>query len=677
MTSIKNKIDKLRKNILKYQYFYHTLDQSIVSDAEYDYLLHQLYNLESKNKELITLDSPTQKVGANLSNKFKKIKHFSPMLSLENTFDINGYLTFEKRIKKLINIERTMSLCCELKIDGIAISIIYEEGILVRAATRGDGFKGENVTANVRMIESIPLKLEGTDIPKRLEIRGEVFMLKSDFIKLNQKYNMNQNKSFSNPRNAAAGSLRHINPKITAKRKLRFSCYGCYFFAEDNQELTTHYKRLMKCLSWGLPVNKEIVLSSSYIEVIEFYKKFEKKRKSLEFDIDGIVIKVNSIELQNKLGFNTKSPRWAIAFKFFSAERITTLNDVKFQVGRTGSITPVAYFDPVYISGVMISKASLHNKSEIERLNLHVNDSVIICRSGDVIPKLLSVIQITRCNNAKKIIFPKFCPVCNTKLLENAEEKIIRCHAGLTCDAQKKKSLYHFFSKKSLYVIGLGPKIINELIQKGLVKNPIDFFYLKNFDLTKLQNVGNKKSINIINSIHECKKTTFKRFIYALGIPGVGETVSEKIANYFTKLDELMNADILKLNYIEGVGKIISNNIFNYFSIISNRDMVNELIIKVGIFWKDQDQYEFDMKKTYFFHKKIVLTGVFNSFSRMELKRILINLGAKILNNISQKTDCLIYGKNFGSKFFKAKNLNIKMINEEELKSLILLNSTK
>ncbi|QCI22532.1 NAD-dependent DNA ligase LigA [Buchnera aphidicola] len=674
MTSTKNKIDKLRKNILKYEYFYHTLDESIVSDAEYDYLLHQLYNLELKNKELITSDSPTQKIGANLLSKFKKIKHFFPMLSLENTFDINGYLTFEKRIKKLINIDVAVSLCCELKIDGIAISIIYEEGILVQAATRGDGFQGENVTANARMIESIPLNLKGVDIPKRLEVRGEVFMLKSDFIKLNQNNKMNQNKIFSNPRNAAAGSLRHINPKITAKRKLRFSCYGCYFFKENNEELTTHYKRLMRCSSWGLPVNKDILLCSNYIEVIEYYKKFEKKRKSLEFDIDGIVIKVNSIELQNKLGFNTKSPRWAIAFKFFSAERITILNDVKFQVGRTGSITPVAYFDPVYISGVMISKASLHNKSEIERLDLHAHDSVIICRSGDVIPRVLGVIQTIRCKNAKKIVFPKFCPVCNTQLLENIEEKIIRCHAGLTCDAQKQKSLHHFFSKKSLYVIGLGPKIINELIQKGLVKNPIDFFYLKNIDLTKLKNVGNKKSINIINSINKCKQTTFKRFIYALGIPGVGDTVSEKIANYFTKLDELINADILKLNDIDGVGKVISNNIFNYFSIISNRNMVNELIIKVGIFWNNQDRYELNnIKKTYFFHKKIVLTGVFKSFSRMELKRILINLGAKILNNISQKTDCLIYGKNFGSKFFKAKNLNIRMINEEELESLILI----
>ncbi|QIQ41684.1 MAG: NAD-dependent DNA ligase LigA [Buchnera aphidicola (Microlophium carnosum)] len=671
MKSIKNKIDKLRKNILKYEYFYHTLDQSIVSDAEYDYLLHQLYSLELKNKEFITLDSPTQKVGSNFLRQFKQTKHFFPMLSLENTFDVNGYLNFEKRIKKFINTNEPESLCCELKLDGIAISIIYEEGVFVRAATRGDGVKGENVTDNVRVIDSIPLTLQGIDIPKRLEVRGEIFMLKSDFIQLNKQHEINQNKYFSNPRNAAAGSLRHINPKITAERKLMFSCYGCYFCTEVHGKLTTHYERLIKCLSWGLPVNQESILCSNYVEVLEFYKKFEKKRNTLDFDIDGIVIKVNSIELQEKIGCNTKSPRWAIAFKFFSVERITLLKDVQFQVGRTGVITPVAYFDPVYISGVMIRKASLHNKNEIERLDLHVNDSVVICRSGDVIPRLLRVIKATRHNNTKKIIFPTLCPVCNTKLLENTQEKVIRCHAGLICNAQKKKALHHFFSKKSLHVIGLGPKIINELIKKGFVKNPIDFFYLKDLDLIKLTNVGGKKSIKIIKSIQECKKTTLKCFIYALGIPGVGEIISEKIAHHFIKLNELMNANILQLNCVEGVGKVISNNIFNYFSIMSNREMVNELITKVGIFWNDEEGHEFDIKKSYFFNKNIVLTGKFDSFSRIELKRILINLGAKILDRISQKIDFLIVGKNFGSKFFKAKDLNIKIINEEELVSLV------
>ncbi|WAI18209.1 MAG: NAD-dependent DNA ligase LigA [Buchnera aphidicola (Acyrthosiphon caraganae)] len=671
MTSTKKKIDTLRKNILKYEYFYHTLDQSIVSDAEYDYLLHQLYDLEKKNQELITADSPTQKVGSNLLRRFKKIKHFSPMLSLENTFDINGYLNFEARIKKSLNINTSISFCCELKLDGIAISLIYEEGIFVRAATRGDGFKGENITANARMIKSIPLKLNGINIPKRLEVRGEVFMLKSDFITLNKRYKINQNKHFSNPRNAAAGSLRHINPKITAERKLMFSCHGCYFLEDIKGDLSTHYERLMKCVSWGLPVNKEIIICSNHIEVEKFYKKFEQTRNFLDFDIDGIVIKVNSIEFQKKIGCNTKSPRWAIAFKFCSAEKITLLKNVKFQVGRTGIITPVAYFDPVYISGVIIQKASLYNKYEMERLNLHVNDSIIICRSGDVIPKVLSVIKTTRCDNAKKIVFPEFCPVCDTKLLENTEEKIIRCHSGLTCDAQKKKSLYHFFSKKSLYVIGLGPRIINELIKKKLVKNPIDFFYLKDVDLIKLKNVGKKKSIKIINSINACKKTTLKSFIYALGIPGVGETISEKIANDFITLDKLINANILQLNSVDGIGKVISNNIFNYFSTIANRNMINTLIAKVGVYLNHQEVHELNIKKTCFLNKKIVLTGTFNAFSRIELKKILINLGAKVFDNISKKIDFLICGQNFGSKFFKANHLKIKTINEKELKFLI------
>lgn len=671
MTSTKNKINTLRQNILKYEYFYHTLDQPIISDAEYDYLLHQLYNLELENKKLITPDSPTQKVGSNLLGKFKKIKHFSPMLSLENTFDVNGYINFEKRIKKFIHINKFKPLCCELKLDGIAVSIIYEEGILVRAATRGDGVEGENITANARMISSIPLRLKGIDVPKRLEVRGEVFMLKSDFIQLNEKYKRNQNRYFSNPRNAAAGSLRHINPKITAERKLIFSCYGCYFFSKIGKELNTHYQQLMKCSSWGLPVNKEIIICSNYKEVLDFYKKFEKKRKFLDFDIDGIVIKVNSIESQKELGCNAKSPRWAIAFKFFSTERITLLKDVKFQVGRTGAITPVAYFDPVDISGVSIRKASLYNKYEIERLDLHINDSVIICRSGDVIPKLLSVIETVRCKNAKKILFPKFCPVCNAKLFENTEEKVIRCHSGLTCNAQKRKAMYHFFSKQSLYVIGLGPKIIDELIKKELIKNPIDVFYLRDIDLMKLKNIGQKKSIKIIDSIYKCKQTTFKCFIYALGIPGVGEVIAEKIANYFIKLDVLINADIVQLNRVDGVGRVIANNIFNYFSTVSNRDMVYKLIKKVGIFWNEPKLYDGEIKQTCFFSKTIVLTGVFNSFSRVELKRLLIYLGAKIASNISEKTDFLIYGKNFGSKFYKAQNTRIRIISEKELHYLI------
>ncbi|QCI20813.1 NAD-dependent DNA ligase LigA [Buchnera aphidicola (Hyperomyzus lactucae)] len=671
MTFIKNKIDQLRKNILKYEYFYHTLNKSIVSDAEYDYLLNQLYNLELENKELITSDSPTQKIGVNLLNQFKKIKHFFPMLSLENTFDLNGYLNFEKRIKKYFNINQEKSLCCELKIDGVAISIIYEEGILVRAGTRGDGYTGENITSNIRTIKSIPLKLKGSYIPKRLEVRGEVFMMKSDFLELNERSKKDTNKLFSNPRNAASGTLRHIDPNITAERKLIFLCYGCYFFNEKDKKFTTHYKRLIQCSKWGLPVNQEIITCSNYQEVLNFYNNFEKKRHFLDFDIDGIVIKVNSIELQNQLGCNTKSPRWAIAWKFLSSERITKLNDVKFQVGRTGAITPVAYFDPIDISGVIIKKASLHNKNEIERLNLHINDSIIICRSGDVIPKLLSVIKSIRCKNAKKIIFPEFCPVCKTKLLENEEEKVIRCHAGLTCNAQKEKSLQHFFSKKSLNAIGLGPKIINELIKKKYVKDPIDFFYLKFFDLMKLKKMGYKKSIKLIESIEKCKKTTFKCFIYALGIPNVGETVSEKIANYFITLDKLLDANISQLNCIEGIGKVISRNISNYFSTSSNYNMVIKLVEKAGVVWNNSEVLRLNVKKTHFLNKKVVLTGIFNSFSRIELKNMLMSLGAKVLNNISQNTDFLIYGKKIGSKFFKAKKLGVKMISEEEFNCLI------
>ncbi|QCI21962.1 NAD-dependent DNA ligase LigA [Buchnera aphidicola] len=674
MTNIKKKIDRLRQELLKYEHSYHILDQSIVSDAEYDYLLNQLYFLELKNKEFISSDSPTQKIGSNLTDKYQKIRHFFPMLSLENTFDYNGYLNFEKRVKKSFYKDEKLTFCCELKIDGIAISIIYEEGFLVRATTRGDGYIGENITSNVKMIKSIPMKLKGFNIPKRLEIRGEVFMLKSDFLKLNKKSKIDKTKIFSNPRNAAAGSLRHINANITAERKLMFSSYGCYFFEDfkEKEYISTHYERLMQCLKWGLPVNKEIIVCSRHIEVLNFYRKFENKRHSLDYDIDGIVIKVNSIDLQKKLGSNAKSPRWAIAFKFFSSERITKLYDVKFQVGRTGVITPVAYFQPVSISGVTIKKASLYNQNEIKKLNLYIGDFIVICRSGDVIPKILNVVKNIRCSNAKKVVYPSFCPVCNTKLLENKAEKIIRCHAGLICNSQKKRFLHHFFSKKSLNATGLGPKIIDELIDKKLVQNPIDFFYLKYFDLVNLNKIGPKKSMNIISSIHRCRKTSFRRFIYALGIPNVGEVFAEKIANYFMKLEKLINSNIVELNSIPGIGTIIANNIFNYFSTDSNYNMVCRLMKEIEIFWNYSGVCLKNSKKTYFFGKRVVLTGVFASFSsRKELKDFLINLGAKVLNNISKNTDILIYGKKFGSKFSQAKRLNIKIINEREFNGLI------
>ncbi|WP_295163888.1 NAD-dependent DNA ligase LigA [uncultured Buchnera sp.] len=667
MKLIKEKIDKLRKKILKYDYFYHSLDQPIVSDAEYDYLLSQLYNLELKNKEFITVDSPTQRVGSNLIEKFKKIVHFSPMLSLENTFDLNGFLDFENRVKKFFDKNQLINFCCELKIDGIAVSLIYEKGILVRAATRGDGYIGENITDNIRTIKSVPLELKGVSIPKRLEVRGEVFMLKSDFLELNKKLYISKKKSFSNPRNAAAGSLRQINSKITAKRKLIFVCHG-YGLFKGMECFKSHYERLMQFSKWGLPINHEMLICKNHVEIFNFYKKIEERRYFFNFNIDGIVIKIDSVELQNKLGSNNKFPRWAIAFKFISKEEITKLRDVKFQVGRTGIITPVAYFDPVCISGAIIRKASLYNKNSIEKLNLHINDSILIRRSGDVIPKIISVIKENCFKNQKKILFPIFCPVCNSRLIENKEDKIIRCHNGLTCNAQKKKALHHFFSKNALNITGLGPKIISELIKKKIVTNPIDIFYLTKSQLQQLDKIKEKKSLNIINAILKTKKISLKRLIFALGIPSVGEVIARKIVINFKTLDRIINATILDLESVNGIGKEIATNIFNYFSIFSNRELVTRFSDKIYFF----ESNEMNLKNKNFFNKRIVLTGKFVSFSRSELAEILIELGAKLSNSISKNTDLLIYGKKSGSsKIFKATELKIKTINETELNLLI------
>ncbi|QCI24178.1 NAD-dependent DNA ligase LigA [Buchnera aphidicola (Muscaphis stroyani)] len=665
MKSIKNKIKKLRKNILKYEYSYHTLNKSIVSDAEYDYLFDKLYNLERQNKELITSDSPTQKVGSNLLIQSKKSMHFFPMLSLDNVFDLNGYLNFEKRVKKnLNNMNQSLVFCCELKIDGIAISIIYENGVLSRASTRGDGCYGENITDNARMIKSIPKKLKGSDVPKRLEVRGEIFILKSNF------YNLKKTNNFSNPRNAAAGILRKINININDQRNLMFLCHG-YGFFDGLEQFTSHYERLMKCKSWGFPVDENTKICLNYKEVFKFYQKIESNRHFLDFHIDGIVIKVDSIEFQNKLGSSSKAPKWAIAFKFQTKEQITILKDVKFQVGRTGIITPVACFEPIIISGVKIQRSSLHNKKEIQRLDLHIGDSILVRRSGDVIPKIISVIASKRLKNSKKILFPHFCPICNSELLENKNDKIIRCHAGLTCDAQKKKALHHFFSKQALNAKNLGYKVINQLIAKKYVENPVDFFNLTRSSLMNVDKLGEKTSVRIIDAIEKCKKTSFKRFVYALGIPCIGETMSKKIAVSFQTIERLMNSNLNELSSINGIGKIVSNNIFNYFSIPSNRKLILNLIKKGIVFRRREDALFKHKNNTFFLGKKIVLTGIFRFYSRTDLKHILTELGAKILNTISKNTDLLIYGKNFGSKFLKAKKMKIKMFNETKLVSLI------
>ncbi|QCI16907.1 NAD-dependent DNA ligase LigA [Buchnera aphidicola (Aphis helianthi)] len=663
MKKIQYQINKLREKILKYDYFYHTLDKPIISDPEYDYLLNQLYNLELKYKELITPDSPTQKIGSNLLDKFKKIRHFFPMLSLENTFDLNGYLKFENRIKKVFITDSKIDFCCELKIDGIAVSLIYEEGILIRAATRGDGYFGENITQNVKTIKSIPLKLKGLNIPKRLEIRGEVFMLKSDFSDLNIQSCSDKKKYFSNPRNAAAGSLRQIDSKITAKRKLMFFCHGFNFFKET-KFFKTHYETLIHFKNWGIPINKEILICSSHLEIFNFYKKFEKNRLLFNFDVDGIVIKVNSLYYQKKLGSNNKSPRWAIAFKYFPKEEITKLNDVKFEVGRTGVITPVAYFNPVCISGVIIKKASLYNRQVMNKLNLHFNDYITIQRSGDVIPKIINVIKNKRLKNTKKIVFPIYCPVCNSKLLIHEKGKTIRCLAGLMCNAQKKKLFCHFFSKYGLNANGLGPKIINKLIQKKIVLNLIDFFYLKEDQLKTIENIGKKKSAKIIKIIYLSKRTTINRFICAIGIFSVGEVIAEKLSNYFHIVNNLINSSKEELESIDGIGSVVAHNIFNYFSIPENKRLVEELTEVLNIL--PYNQNIINDKIPSIFNKNIVITGIFRNYSRNELQEILINLGARVSNKVSKKTELLIFGEKFGRKFLEANKLNIKMMNEED-----------
>ena len=485
MESIQEQLSRLRNALRHNEYLYHVLDAPEIPDAEYDKLMQQLREIESKYPELITSDSPTQRVGATPLSEFEQVRHEIPMLSLDNAFDEETYLAFNKRIHERLKTDDPLTFCCELKLDGLAVSILYEKGVFVQAATRGDGSVGENITANVRTIKAIPLRLQGDNIPERLEIRGEVFMPQSGFDRLNENALRNNEKTFANPRNAAAGSLRQLDPKITAKRPLTFYCYGVGI-VEGGQLPASHWQRLQLFKSWGLPVSDKIKICKGSDEVLAFYHSIQEQRPTLGFDIDGVVIKVDDLVLQEELGFVSKAPRWAIAFKFPAQEQLTVLHNVEFQVGRTGAITPVARLEPVQVAGVTVSNATLHNEDEIERLDLRIGDTVVIRRAGDVIPKVVSVINDRRPHNAQKILFPQYCPVCNSKIERVEGEAVARCTGGLFCAAQRKEALKHFVSRRAMDVDGMGDKIIEQLVDKEYVKTPADLYLLSEDVLSRL-----------------------------------------------------------------------------------------------------------------------------------------------------------------------------------------------
>ncbi len=656
--SLQQQIDTLRQDLRRYEYEYHVLDNPTIPDAEYDRLFHQLKALEAAHPELITADSPTQRVGAKPLSGFAQIRHEIPMLSLDNAFSDEEFYAFVKRIEdRLIRLPEPLTFCCEPKLDGLAVSILYVNGVLTQAATRGDGTTGEDITANIRTIRNIPLQLLMDNPPARLEVRGEVFMPHAGFERLNQLALEKGEKTFANPRNAAAGSLRQLDPKITSKRPLVLNAYSIGI-AEGVDLPNTHYDRLQWLKSIGIPVNPEIRLCNGTDEVLDFYCDIQNKRSSLGYDIDGTVLKINDIALQEKLGFISKAPRWAIAYKFPAQEELTRLNDVEFQVGRTGAITPVAKLEPVFVAGVTVSNATLHNGDEIERLDIAIGDTVVIRRAGDVIPQIIGVLHDRRPADARPIIFPKTCPVCDSAIVRIEGEAVARCTGGLFCAAQRKEALKHFVSRKAMDIDGVGGKLIEQLVDRELVHTPADLFKLDLTTLTRLERMGTKSAENALASLEKAKNTTLARFIFALGIREVGEATALNLANHFKTLEALQNADLEALQQVPDVGEVVANRILAFWHEPHN------VLIAQGVHWETVKTKE--VTENRFKGKTVVLTGTLTQMGRNEAKALLQDMGAKVSGSVSAKTDFVIAGDAAGSKLTKAQELGVTVLTEEE-----------
>ncbi len=668
MMSPEQQIAQLRRQLEQYNYQYYVLDAPSVPDAEYDRLYRELQQLEQQHPELITADSPTQRVGGAPLAKFSQVSHQVPMLSLDNAFDDSDFLAFVKRMQDRLDFAGDFSFCAEPKLDGLAVSIRYEHGVLVQAATRGDGSTGEDITANIRTIRAIPLRLTG-EVPPVLEVRGEVFMPLSGFERLNNDAKARGEKVFANPRNAAAGSLRQLDPAVTAKRPLMFYAYAVGQL-DDPQTLLNnrcHYQRLQQLKDWGLPVCPEIRLVEGTAAALSYYQQILAKRAALPYEIDGVVIKVSNLAQQQALGFVARAPRWAIAFKFPAQEMLTTLLDVDFQVGRTGAITPVARLEPVNVGGVMVSNATLHNQDEINRLGVEIGDKVIVRRAGDVIPQIVAVVTEQRPAQTKPVIFPEACPVCGSAVERVSGEAVARCSGGLYCAAQLKESLKHFVSRKALDIEGLGDKLVEQLVEQQLVKTPDAIFELDMPSLVGLERMGEKSALKLLNAIKAAKSTTLPRFIYALGIREVGEATALNLANHFASLDALMAASIEQLLAVSDVGTVVAEHLYHFFREPHNQQVVSALLAQ-GLHWPAialQQVTEQPLSG-----QTIVLTGTLSSMGRDEAKALLQRLGAKVSGSVSAKTHAVIAGENAGSKLAKASELQVPVWDEQQMLDL-------
>ncbi|MBE1302051.1 MAG: NAD-dependent DNA ligase LigA [Alteromonadaceae bacterium] len=665
--AVELRLKQLKAEINDHNYAYYVNDAPTIPDAAYDRLMQELLEIEKSHPDWVTPDSPSQKVGGAPLSEFSQVVHEVPMLSLDNAFSNEDVAAFEKRLIDKLKREIDLTFSCEPKLDGLAVSILYVNGQYTRAATRGDGQTGEDITENVRTIDNVPLVLRGNDYPERLEVRGEVFMPLAGFEKLNENQRRADKKVFANPRNAAAGSLRQLDSRITASRPLQFYAYSIGQVS-DNSLPNSHSKRLHQLSLWGLPVSKEIATAEGAEGCAEYYERLSEKRARLPFEIDGIVFKVDDIELQNELGFVAKAPRWAIAQKFPAQEEMTLLRDVEFQVGRTGAITPVAKLEPVFVGGVTVSNATLHNQDEINRLGIKIGDTVIIRRAGDVIPQVVSVVLDRRPEDAKDIKFPEQCPECESVVEKLTEEAVTRCTGGLVCPAQLKESLKHFASRKAMDVDGLGDKIVEQLVDLGKVKTPVDFFRLSVDDVSNMERMGDKSAVNLINALEASKQTTLPRFLFSLGIREVGEATANNLAQHFTTIDAIAAADIEALQEVSDVGAVVASHVVNFFASDTNQEIVNQLQ-EVGVQWPAIEVKSAGNSPleglTY------VITGTLNALGRNDAKAHLMSLGAKVAGSVSAKTHCLVAGEKAGSKLTKAQDLGVEIMDEEQLITLL------
>ncbi len=663
--SVIAKIEKLRSELHRHNYRYYVLDDPEISDAEYDRMIQELIALETAHPELASPDSPSARVGAAPLEKFETVQHSVPMLSLDNGVSDADILDFDKRVKKNLDTSDNILYTAEPKMDGLAVEMVYENGRLITASTRGDGVKGEVITENIRTIRSVPLLLReqsAEKMPRYLEVRGEVFMGRETFRQLNEERLKANVPVFANPRNAAAGSLRQLDPRETAKRPLEIYCYGlgkAEGFVSDS-----HWERLQILKRLGFRINPMIRAKISIQEVLDYYQELSQKRHELHYDIDGMVIKVDSLSLQAELGATSRSPRWAIAYKFSAIQKTTKIIDIGIQVGRTGALTPVAHLEPVNIAGVTVSRATLHNEDEIRRKDIRIGDAVLVQRAGDVIPEVVKVIESARTGAEKEFVMPKQCPVCGAAVYREKDEAVQRCN-NINCSAQIKARIRHFASKAAFDIDGLGEKLIEQLVNKGMLLSYADIFSLKKEQLQSLERMGPKSAENLIRAIENSRRISFDRFIYALGIRHVGENIADILAEKFENPEKLSSADVADVESIDGIGPEIAESIRNFFEQEENRNTLNRLMASgVEILTENKPKQNLLEGKTF------VLTGTLESMTRNEAKEKIEAAGGKVSSSVSRNTDYVVAGKDPGSKLDKAVKIGIQIIDEKMLQEL-------